>query len=41
MDQYRPVWKAHIYPDISRSLTGMEIKKAVNYAEDLGLNFIT
>jgi len=41
MDQYRPVWKAHLYPDISRSLTNMELKKAVNYAEDLGLNFIT
>lgn len=41
MDQYRPVWKAHLYPDISRNLTGMDFKKAVNYAEDLGLNFIT
>ena len=41
MDQYMPVWKAHLYPDISRSLTDMEFKKAVNYAEDLGLNFIT
>lgn len=41
MDQYRPVWKAHLYPEISRSLTESELKKAVNYAEDLGLNFIT
>jgi len=41
MGQYRPVWKAHLYSDISQSLTDMEFKKAVNYAEDLGLNFIT
>ena len=41
MDQYRPVWKAYLYPDISRGLTDMEFKKAVNYAEDMGLNFIT
>lgn len=41
MDQYMPVWKAHLYPDISRSLTYGDFKKAVDYAEDLGLNFIT
>lgn len=41
MDQYRPEWKAHLYPEISRSLTQMEFEKAVNYAKDLGLNFIT
>jgi uncharacterized Fe-S radical SAM superfamily protein PflX len=30
MDQYMPVWKAHLYPDISRNLTDMEFKKPGN-----------
>ena len=38
---HRPVWKAYLYPEISRGLTDMECKKAVNYAKDMGLNFIT
>jgi putative pyruvate formate lyase activating enzyme len=41
MDQYRPEWKAHLYPDISQRLTAREFENAVNYAEDFGLNFIT
>jgi putative pyruvate formate lyase activating enzyme len=41
MDQYRPVWKAHEYADISRRLTYEEFKKAVDLAVDLDLNFIT
>lgn len=41
MDQYRPVWKAHEYPDISQRLTYEEFKKAADLARDLDLNFIT
>jgi putative pyruvate formate lyase activating enzyme len=41
MDQYKPVWKAHLYPDISGALTRKEFEKAVRWAEELGLNFIT
>ena len=41
MDQYRPEYKAHEYPDINRSLTREEIKEAINYAEELSINYIT
>ncbi len=41
MGQYRPVWRAHLYPDISQGLTEQEFKRAVDYAKELGLNFIT
>ncbi len=41
MDQYRPEYNAHEYPDINRSLTREEIKEAINYAEELNINYIT
>jgi len=41
MDQYRPQYMAHKYPEINRRLTAEEFKKAVDYAEKVGLNFIT
>jgi len=40
MDQYRPCWNAHEYPEINRLLKKEEFDFAVNYAEKLGLNFI-
>nr|MCK4929652.1 radical SAM protein [Nanoarchaeota archaeon] len=39
MDQYRPEYKAKDYPEINRGLQKKEIEKAMNYAEELGLNF--
>ncbi len=41
MAQYRPEWKAHHYPEISRPPTQKEFQKAVECAKDLDLNFIT
>lgn len=41
MAQYRPEWKAHLYPEINRILKPEEFDKAVKCAEDFGLNFIT
>ncbi|MEM5778183.1 MAG: radical SAM protein [Candidatus Aenigmatarchaeota archaeon] len=41
MDQYRPQWKAYLYPDINKSLDEKEFQSSVKYAKELGLNFIT
>lgn len=41
MDQYRPCWNAHEYPEINRVLKKEEFDEAVKYAEKWGLNFIT
>lgn len=41
MDQYKPCWHAEKYPDINRSLTREEFRKAVDLAKELDLNFIT
>jgi len=38
MAQYRPEYRAHQYPEISRRLRIEEWKKAVNYARSLGLS---
>ena len=37
MSQYRPVYKAHKYPKISRKITRKEYKDAVNRAKEVGL----
>lgn len=37
MSQYRPMYKAHLYPEISRSLLRREYDDAVNLAKQLGL----
>lgn len=37
MSQYRPVYKAHNYPEISRSLTRREYARVVKYARNAGL----
>ena len=41
MDQYRPEYKAHEYPEINRRITEKEFVEVVKYAKRLGLNFIT
>jgi len=41
MAQYRPEYKAHEYPDISRPVTREEMKEAIDYAKQLGINYIT
>lgn len=41
MDQYRPCYRAHRFPDIDRRITAQEFETAVSYAQKLGLNFIT
>ncbi|KXB07023.1 hypothetical protein AKJ51_02295 [candidate division MSBL1 archaeon SCGC-AAA382A20] len=41
MDQYRPCWKADEYPEINRRISREEYQEAVEYAEKLGLNFIS
>lgn len=41
MSQFRPVYKAHEYPDIKRSVTGEEMDEAINYAKELNINYIT
>jgi putative pyruvate formate lyase activating enzyme len=41
MNQYRQCWNAHKYAEISRELKKEEFDSAINYAEELGLNFIT
>ncbi|NIQ06452.1 MAG: radical SAM protein [Candidatus Korarchaeota archaeon] len=38
MEQYRPCWKAHNYPDIARPLRRGEWEDAVKYARELGLS---
>jgi putative pyruvate formate lyase activating enzyme len=37
MSQYRPVYKAVDYPEISRSITRDEYTAAINYAKEAGL----
>jgi len=41
MDQYRPEYKAHEYPDINRSVSKEEMKEAIRYAEELNVNYIS
>jgi len=41
MDQYRTEYLAENYKDISKKLSREEFSEVVNYAEKLGLNFIT
>lgn len=41
MDQYRPCYLAHKYPEINRGLKAEEFEKAVNYAKKVGLEFVT
>jgi putative pyruvate formate lyase activating enzyme len=42
MFQYRPEWRAHEIPELSRQLTRDEMEKAIQLAEKAGLkNFIT
>lgn len=38
MDQYRPSFKAHLYPELNRNVTHDEFNKAVQLAKSLGLN---
>ena len=37
MSQYRPMYKAFKYPEISRRITNAEYKKAISYAKEAGL----
>jgi len=37
MDQYRPAYRAHEFPEIARHVTGEEYRAAHDYAEQLGL----
>ena len=37
MDQYRPTYKAHEYPELSRGITGKEFKDAIELAKKYGL----
>jgi putative pyruvate formate lyase activating enzyme len=41
MDQYRPCYRANECEDINRRLHAEEFQEAVDYAEKLGLNYIT
>jgi len=38
MDQYRPAYKAHHYPELNRSITRQEYQDAVKMARDAGLS---
>jgi len=38
MDQYRPAYKAHQYPELNRSITHEEYQAAVQMALDAGIN---
>jgi len=38
MDQYRPAYKAHNYPEINRSISSEEFQSAVQLALDAGIN---
>jgi len=38
MDQYRPAYRAHHYPELTRRLTQAEFDKAVKMAQSAGLN---
>lgn len=37
MGQYRPFWRAHEFPEISKPLSFKEYEHALNYAKELGL----
>jgi len=41
MDQYRPEFRAHEYPDINRPVKREEMEEAINYAKELNINYIT
>jgi len=41
MDQYRPAYKAHEYPDINRRLDKEEFDRAVELAKELKINYMT
>ncbi len=41
MAQYRPEYKAHEYPAISRSITKKEMKEVIGYAKKLNINYVT
>lgn len=38
MDQYRPAYRAHLYPDLDRRITNDEYHRAVFLAEENGIN---
>ena len=38
MDQYRPAFNAHKYPDVNRGITPEEFNEAILYAKKLGLH---
>jgi putative pyruvate formate lyase activating enzyme len=38
MDQYRPAYKAHQYPELNRSITHDEYQSAIQMANDAGIN---
>jgi putative pyruvate formate lyase activating enzyme len=38
MDQYRPAYKAHHFPELNRRVTRHEYQAAVEMAQDAGLN---
>lgn len=38
MDQYRPTYKAHLYPEINRRITSKEYQEAVDMASKAGLH---
>lgn len=38
MDQYRPAYKAHHFPELNRSITRQEYRTAVKMAQDAGLS---
>lgn len=40
MDQYRPLHKAFRYPELSRSITRMEFKRAIEIAQNYGIHRI-
>jgi putative pyruvate formate lyase activating enzyme len=37
MSQYRPTYKAHQYPEISRGITNREYYEAIQHARKAGL----
>jgi len=41
MDQYRPEWKARLYPEINRRISSEEYETALEYAKKLGLNLFS
>jgi len=41
MAQYRPEYKAHEHPDITRGVTREEMEEAIDYAKQLNINYIT